>query len=566
MRSIYLKIILSDFFIFLRTILSLKLSQLIFRIYYLLKRSIYSLFKFRAIKTTNYNIIPRDNIINLEISNYKGDINLLLKYNFTFLNKSIKFKNTIEWNNKIINKGTRLWKLNLHYQEYLIDISNLYLQTKNKKLLSFIETTINSWVSENLYHSKENFKASWNSYSVSLRLMTYIEVYCLLKNHITDKKKLLNIILNHHYFLKNNIEYDLRGNHLFENFLALTNSSIFLKLDNDFNMFSTKLKKEIKNQILNDGAHYELSSMYHGIILKRLIKTNLFLNANNLNIELEKFIFYYINLMMNWIIKIQISNNIPLLNDSTPEHTLNLHDLNQIYYKAFKEKFILDSKFKLKESGYRKFVNSKYEALIDVGNIGPKEQTGHSHADTFNTIISINKTDLFIDPGISTYNKSFIRDNERSSSYHNTITLDNFNSSEIWSSFRVGKKCKVNLLVDKEDYVEASHDGYSLQNVLVKRKWKFNTYSIIIHDYVKNAHKISSQTNWLISPNREYVLNNNTMLFKDCSISFFANKIEIIEETIDIPRGFNRLIKTKRIVIRFDTKLKTIITLNKNFI
>ena len=158
----------------------------------------------------------------------------------------------------------------------MIDISNLYLQTKNKKLLFFIETTINSWVTESRYHSKENFKANWNSYSVSLRLMAYIEVYCLLKNHITFKKKLINIILNHHCFLKNNIEYDLRGNHLLENYLALINSSVFLKLDNDLKIFSFKLKKEIKNQILNDGAHYELSTMYHGIILKRLIKTNLF--------------------------------------------------------------------------------------------------------------------------------------------------------------------------------------------------------------------------------------------------------------------------------------------------
>ena len=108
MMKIFLKIRLSNFFIFLRTILSLKLSQLIFRFYYLIKRRIYSILKFQAIKTTNYNIIPRDNITNLAISTYKGDIKLLLKYNFTFLNKSIKFNNTIEWNNNIINKGTRL--------------------------------------------------------------------------------------------------------------------------------------------------------------------------------------------------------------------------------------------------------------------------------------------------------------------------------------------------------------------------------------------------------------------------------------------------------------------------
>ena len=60
-----------------------------------------------------------------------------------------------------------------------------------------------------------------------------------------------------------------------------------------------------------------------------------------------------------------------------------------------------------------------------------------------------------------------IRLEERSTSSHNTVTINDQSSSEVWSSFRVAKRAKpFGLEIKKRNgslFVSCSHDGY--QNI-----------------------------------------------------------------------------------------------------
>ena len=105
------------------------------------------------------------------------------------------------------------------------------------------------------------------------------------------------------------------------------------------------------------------------------------------------------------------------------------------------------------------FVQHILEAVVDVGNITATYQPGHSHADTFNYELRIDCRPFVVDTGISTYNKTARRQYERSTSAHNTVTVGNKDSSEVWGGFRMGKRAKVRVLSDTENEIMAEHDG-----------------------------------------------------------------------------------------------------------
>ena len=114
----------------------------------------------------------------------------------------------------------------------------------------------------------------------------------------------------------------------------------------------------------------------------------------------------------------------------------------------------------LKECGYRKFQTDCYELFTDVAGIEPDHIPGHAHADTFNFVLNVNNKALIVDTGISTYEKNGLRQRERMTSSHNTVSIADCSSSDVWSGFRVGRKAKVVVLEDTATRLIARHDGY----------------------------------------------------------------------------------------------------------
>ena len=86
-----------------------------------------------------------------------------------------------------------------------------------------------------------------------------------LRNQKIDTK-----LFNDYNRLYYNLEYHLLGNHLLENAFSLLFASYYFNYDLYY-IKSKFLLEKLNEQILNDGAHYELSPMYHQIILFRIL-------------------------------------------------------------------------------------------------------------------------------------------------------------------------------------------------------------------------------------------------------------------------------------------------------
>src|SRR5690606_22460204 len=109
----------------------------------------------------------------------------------------------------------------------------------------------------------------------------------------------------------------------------------------------------------------------------------------------------------------------------------------------------------LTDSGYRKLQNKKVELIADIHGISPSYQPGHAHADSLSFVMEVDGKPCVVDMGISTYQISPRRDFERSTKAHNTITINDQDTAEVWSGFRVGRRPTVNLLKADERQIQA---------------------------------------------------------------------------------------------------------------
>ena len=197
------------------------------------------------------------------------------------------------------------------------------------------------------------------------------------------------------------------------------------------------------------------------------------------------------------------------------------------------------------------------EAVVDAGNITASYQPGHSHADTFNYELRIDGKPFIIDTGISTYDKTPRRQLERSTKAHNTVTIDNRDSNEVWGGFRVGKRAKVTIIDESETGIKASHDGFG-KSAIHTRCFRLENGQLSISDNVEGHHDCKNYLHF--APGTEIIFAD-----KGC-ITTNTAKINIEgAETVEITDGkisteYNRFLPVKIAIMHFKHEMKYIIT------
>ena len=143
----------------------------------------------------------------------------------------------------------------------------------------------------------------------------------------------------------------------------------------------------------------------------------------------------------------------------------------------------------LPESGYVKLRHNQAELIADVGKVGPDYIPGHAHADTLSFEFYYAGQPIIVNTGTSCYGYSERRAFERSSSAHNCLVVDGYDSSEVWSGFRVARRAYPFDLQMKADnrQVTCAHDGYKrLKNPVVhRRSWQLKDEGLEITDWVE---------------------------------------------------------------------------------
>lgn len=464
------------------TLKYLKLSQTLGRIW----------FRYKKIKLSSEPTPAPRPIINSWLACCEKKISMLDQDIFIFLSEQHQLTFPSAWNNSVYKK---LWLYNLHYFD---DLNAEDSRLRNTWHLNLI----NQWIQDNPAPKG----IGWDPYPLSLRIVNWIK-WSLRQENLSDI--LLNNLAEQVRVLQQRLEFHILGNHLFANAKALIFAGLFfsgpeaeiwLKSGIDI------LKKQLPEQILVDGGHFERSPMYHAIILEDIL--DLLNLSQSYNYTLPISLAQTATKMLAWLDTMtHPDGEIVLFNDAAFNVAPKFSELLN-YAQALKislPNFDIPKTHHLKTTGYARLTNNNAHVFIDAAPLGPDYLLGHAHADTLTFEFSLGKQRIIVDSGTSLYETNAERLRQRSTSAHNTITINQQNSSDIWSSFRVAKRAKIrNIAFENNNKIifSAMHTGYQhmVGNPIHKRTWNLANSTLLIQDEILGHHAHNLELHFYFHP------------------------------------------------------------------
>ncbi|MBW1250890.1 alginate lyase family protein [Pseudomonas tolaasii] len=365
----------------------------------------------------------------------------------------------IDWHDETRPK---IWQYNLHYLDHLA--------SSTSASADFDRRLINSWIANN-----PAFKGcGWEPYTLSLRIVNLIK---WLQAQPSLEPHWLDSLATQTHALSEQVEYHILANHLFVNAKALVFAGSFLEGVQADRWLSKGLKildAQVKEQFLADGAHYELSPMYHASLLWDMcdllnLASHSELPALNTRQNEWKRV---IEKGLGWLRSLQHPDDgIPFFNDSAFGIAPTLLDIEKYALElgclpttasSVNERIAAQHHA---DSGYVSINwGDQCKALLNIAQIAPAYQPGHAHADTLSFELSLFGHRVFVNSGTSQYGEDAERHRQRSTAAHNTVEVNDQSSSEVWAGFRVARRARATLsnLEQGGDtvHVRGSHDGY----------------------------------------------------------------------------------------------------------
>lgn len=387
-----------------------------------------------------------------------------------------------DWNDA---RESKLWLYQLHYHDDLI-------AEGFADRAAWHDRWLGRWIHEN----PPGEGNGWEPYPLSIRIVRWIQ-WSLAGGRITPEA--VHSLAVQTRYLRDSLEHHLLGNHLFANAKALVFAGLFFEGDeaDGWLQRGTELvARELREQVLADGGHFERSPMYHCLFLEDLLDLSNLISGSESALpkrrrDLPDELHRTLARMRRWLRAIlHPDGSIPFFNDAAFGMAADPGELEAYARRlGFGPLTALgDGLIELPESGYVRLQAGPAVVICDVGELGPRYLVGHAHADTLSFEASFFGERWFVNSGTSMYGESAERLRQRGTSAHNTVEVDGADSSEVWSGFRVARRARpLDLSVSDEARVltlRCSHDGYERLPGRVRhlREWRLDDGSLSIVD------------------------------------------------------------------------------------
>ena len=399
---------------------------------------------------------------------------------FRFLNET-RALSRHGWDDAAVPK---LWRYNLHYFD---DLNAEGAQERR----DWHEAAMARWIEEN----PPGKGTGWEPYPTSLRIVNWIK-WARGGNALSADA--VHSLAVQARWLTRRLERHLLGNHLFANAKALVFAgSHFAGAEAAHwrRLGLRLLAREVPEQILADGGHFELSTMYHALALEDML--DLVNVTRSAGLPVPALWEEKIAAMRSWLAAMcHPDGEIAFFNDAAFGIAPSPGELER--YAAALDFAPLPpieaACTWLRDSGYVRLQNRRAVVLIDVARVGPDYLPGHAHADTLSFELSVDGRRVLVNSGISVYGAGPERQRQRATAAHNTVTVDGEDSSEVWSGFRVARRARPRGLSVTQDgagwSVACSHDGYARLQGRPRhlRRWRFGKDRLIVADEVEGGY------------------------------------------------------------------------------
>jgi uncharacterized heparinase superfamily protein len=413
----------------------------------------------------------------------------LLQGEFTFLNRSARIGWPPEWSQPAL---PRLWEYNLHYFEFLWALD---ARAARQAALD--------WISR---HPAGRGQVGWEPYPISLRLMNWCAVFFgrdrgALPADREFERALWTSVRHQAETLSRNLETHLLGNHLLENGLALACCGACFQgeaADRWLRRGVSLLARELREQVLPDGGHFERSPMYHAravYALSLLLDTGVPEVVETVSEPLGR-------MRRALACMCHPDGEIALLNDAA----VGIANPAAQLLGAIPE----DGVFALPDTGYFGARRGGSYVICDAAPVGPDYLPGHAHGDIFSFELSLHGQRMVVDAGVHDYETSELRAWCRSTRAHNTLEIDGADQCEFWGAFRVARRGRPRDVAWEElnggFRLQGWHDGYERLDGRPRHERAFRWHPegvLLVRDVVNAARSATCRTRLHLHPECE---------------------------------------------------------------
>lgn len=420
---------------------------------------------------------------------------------FRFLSVERRVAAAVDWNRA---DWPKLWLYNAHYFDDLAAGDAAARADWHRALIA-------RWIAEN----PPGQGNGWEPYPTSLRIVNWLK--WLMAGHAPVPGMLDSLAVQVRW-LRGRLEHHLLGNHLWANAKALVFAGACFAGDEAARWRREGLRlldRELREQVLVDGGHFERSPMYHAILTEDLLDLLQVAQAAKVLSHDDLVAWRRTAIrMLDWAgAMAHPDGDVAFFNDAAFGIAAPLPAL-QAYAQALGVKLpppatpglrLLDA------SGYARLQAGPALLLADVAPVGPDYLPGHAHADTLSFELSLQGHRVLVNGGTSTYENDAERQRQRGTAAHNTVVVDGADSSEAWAAFRMARRARVHAIAADETEaalrLSAWHDGYLRLpgRVRHQRAWRLEARSLQVVDVLDGRFR-EAEAHFLFAPGGEAVL------------------------------------------------------------
>lgn len=416
-------------------------------------------------------------------------------WQFSFLQRSVTMPRLVDWRAPGTGPRDQLWRMNLHYFEYLEALP-----------VDDGTTLIEQWIAANPVTRPGALSDAWNSYALSLRLVCWLH---WLAQHGDDIAPLLKdavarSIAEQTLFLERHLELDIGGNHLVKNIKALLLVATAFDgetSDRWHQLGLGLLRREMGRQVLDDGVHFELSPSYHCQVTADFIEACAVLPVAQ-----------YAPLLPKLAAMIQAAKLLSHPDGLSAQ--FNDAGLTMAYppkaleQAAIRAGIIVDRETPvsswLAESGFLAWHDGDDCLIVKGHRIAPDALPAHGHGDLGSVEISVDGARCFVDQGVFEYVEGERREQSRTAACHNVTQVGLLDQAAFFGAFRMGWRAHGTASVTISDNTSAritmQHNGFERACGLLHRTIEARSGRVIIRDNIDRASGHPAVSRLLLHP------------------------------------------------------------------
>lgn len=388
--------------------------------------------------------------------------------------------------------STPLWRFNLHYHEFLLPLAKAFLDTNESRYLEKAKNIISSWIDA---CPREKGGIAWDPYVISMRAINWLAFFGELARELSDDVAFVaranTSLVAQCTHLSQHLEKDLLANHYLENLKALVILSCYFNDEETLKIALPLLQGQVDEQVLPDGMHFELSPMYHKVVLEDLLRVTAFLKARGYD---ERGLSERFRLQDMCNVLYSMERNIrrtPLFNDSGDNVAKSRDALLTCARKRLR--IVPQYKDTLPDAGYcflEGICGDRHvKVIFDTGIPSPGFASGHMHCDALSFELFVDGEPWIVNSGTYAYqdeNRLLLK----RTAAHSAPQVEDVEQSECWAPFRIARMSSQSFVLSEGETIIAEIEDFKGNRI--RRLIRIGRDAVYVEDSASEGKRLCS--------------------------------------------------------------------------